>query len=109
MPSSDFSGLRHKESEAVVTISKQVFVAKEKSWAKGCSNKAKLGKDWLDRGVKRRAGCRLEIDPQNASGVLFAPFPNGISLPCHCPLRSSVRLPKIICNSGSANTFLAQL
>ena len=56
MPCSDFPGLRYNEPEAVVTISKQIFVAKEKAWAKGCSNNAKFAKDWLNRGVKRQIG-----------------------------------------------------
>jgi hypothetical protein len=47
MPCSDFPGLRYNESDAVVAISEQTLVAKEKTRAERRSDDAKLGKDGL--------------------------------------------------------------
>src|SRR5262249_15037030 len=43
-------------------------------------------KDRLQRGVKPRAGPRLEIKPKAAPDVLFAPLPNAIRLHSRCAL-----------------------
>ena len=48
----------------------------------------KLWKDRLHRGMKRRAGQRLEINIKAAPSVLLAPFPNWITL--HSPAPSAV-------------------
>jgi hypothetical protein len=47
MSGSELTRLCDNESDAVVVISKQVFVAKEKSWTERRSDNAKFGKDRL--------------------------------------------------------------
>jgi hypothetical protein len=47
MLSSELPRLRYNESDAVVAITKQILVAKEKTRAKCRSNDAKLGEDLL--------------------------------------------------------------
>jgi hypothetical protein len=64
------------KADAVVVISKQVFVAKEEPGTERCSDYAEFGKDWLHRGVKRPARQRLEIKPKAGPGILLPPFPD---------------------------------
>jgi hypothetical protein len=84
MSSSEFPRLCYNEAYAVVAISDQIVVAKEETGTERRSDDAEFGKNRLHRGVKRRAGQRLEIKPEAAPGVVFAPLSNGIRLRIHC-------------------------
>jgi hypothetical protein len=79
----EFLRLRDNEFEAIVAISKQILVAKDKTWAERRSDNSKLWKNRLHRRMKRRPGQRLEINVEAAPGELFAPLPNRIRLHSH--------------------------
>jgi hypothetical protein len=64
--------------EAIIAISEQILIAKDETRARLRSDDAKLWKDRLNRGIKRRARQRLEINTKAVPGVLVAPLPNGI-------------------------------
>jgi hypothetical protein len=78
MSSGEPARLGYNESDAVVVISKQIFVAKEKPRTKRYSDDTQFGEDRPHRGLKRRALQRLKINTKVAPGVLLAPLPNGI-------------------------------
>jgi hypothetical protein len=94
MPSGGLPRLRYNESDAVVAVSDQIMVAKEKTRAQRRSDDAEFGKDWFYRRVKNGPGQRLKINLKAAPGVLFAPLQNGVTLPRHCRFQSSADLPK---------------
>ena len=81
-----FWRLRDDDFQTVVSIPKQVVVAKEVPRAQRRSRCAKFGKDRLYRSAKRRAWERLKIDGQAAPSVLLPPFENWITLHSPTPL-----------------------
>jgi hypothetical protein len=78
--------LRDDDFQAIVAIPKQFVVAKDGTWTKLRSYKPKLWKGWYQRGMKGRAGQRLEINIQAAPSVPLPPLPNWITLHSHPPL-----------------------
>jgi hypothetical protein len=85
-----FWRLRDDDFQAIVAIPKQLVVAKDGTWTKLRSYKPKLSKGWYQRGVKGRAGQRLEINIQAGPSVPLPPFPNWITLHGHPPLAAEV-------------------
>jgi hypothetical protein len=84
LPNSKFLRLSDNEAEAVVAVFEQILVAKPEPWAER-SNDSKLRQDRFHRGMKRRAGQRLEINSKAAPSVL-APFSDWITLHSPAPL-----------------------
>ena len=69
MPCGELPRLRHNESDAVVAVSDQIMVAKEKAWAQRSSDDAQFGKDRFYRRVKNGPGQRLKINrPARGTG-----------------------------------------
>ena len=62
----DFLRLRDNEFEAIVAVSEQIFIAKDETRAGRRTDNPKLWKNRLHRGMKRRAGRRLEINIEAA-------------------------------------------
>src|SRR4029077_1198361 len=91
--------LRDDKFEAIVAISKQTLVAKDETRAGRRSDDSKLWKDRLNRGIKRRAGQRLEINTKAAPGVLLRPIPGHGILHSRRPLAAEMaESPMVECN-----------
>ena len=76
MLSGELPRLRYNESDAVVAVSDQIIVAKEKTGAQRRSDDAEFGKDWFYRCVKSGPCQRLKIKLKTPEwGHIAAPLP----------------------------------